>query len=449
MTRLDIQPHYDSLPLQNSPKAASGLVNNDETDTDRIQVSTQLTVAFFLVGIGVLLPWNALLSVLDYYTFLFPDISFAQYVTNTFLVPMLTVGIITSIFPRLSNEKRLSIHIGFGALALFSFLIPILVNNEQPVPSFSMAIRSRAFCITIVGTAILGAFMSLLQSIFFGMVNLIPGGTCTIAFTSGGGTASVIVAAIRIFARLVWDDPSSEQIIQSLRKGFRFFFAICTVLSLLCNAVFVWLDNFSAEYAHYVKERTANVEHHESRSYGQRFGLVALVLKDVMVPAVSMLLSNMITLLVFPGLFVQLPERFKGELSQTGASWYPLAVVSMFAIGDTIGRSLPSEQFVRRYPGALPRLTGIRLLLIPFYILFWIGSLPLNWLVVVTIITGHGISHGFLVSTAFLTAPKQTLAERAELVGKVMFVVLMIGLSSGGALGWLVEITLRKMNLLS
>lgn len=408
---------------------------------DRQESPPQAVVwAFFFLGVGILLPWNVLLSTIDFYSVLFPNISIAQFITNANTFPFMVAGIVLAVSSGLSKHRRSLIFFGFVSLTFLTALLPMLSARDAPFETAANALVSTALWFTVFTSAVIGAVTAIVESLLFGILGLFPGGTCTAAFSTGMGVASILISGLRILLRLVMDGGDSQGSLTALQPGFKFFLLTCSVLCGFCAAVFLGLDQYSAYYANYVP--SAYVAE-EPRTFAQVLRDAKDTLGLIAQPAVCALLSFVITLSLFPGIMVQIPVPLREGVSATMKSWYPLIVVAFFAVGDTIGRGFPTERLTKEYPNALPILLAARIAFVPTYLAQWMGTLPMNWFLIMLMVLSLGIANGLVATWAFLMIPERTPVDRREMAGRLMFVMLISGMSIGNVLGWGLEAALR------
>lgn len=401
-----------------------------------------VVAAFFFLGMGILLPWNALLSVIDFYSMVFPNISIAQYITNAYSFPFMVTGILLALSTGLLRYRRTAIFVGYGTLTILPALLPIFSTRETPVGTAEEALASKELWLIVFTAAVIGASCAMLQSILFGTLTLFPGGKCVSAFSTGSGVASVFVSVLRILLRILMDGDSKGSP-KALKPGFVVFFLTCSVLCCFCIGVFRWLDKYSSYYATYVPSNC------DTEGEDEETGIEILrraweVMHHIAKPAVGVFLSFAITLSLFPGIVVQVPSSLRGVVSATHKSWYPLVVVTLFAVGDTIGRGFPTERMVIRYAKALPIFSVVRVALVPVYWMQWVGVLPVNWILVMSMVVALGIANGIVATWAFLSIPSLTPLDSREMAGRLMFVMLISGISIGNILGWIVEAGLHS-----
>lgn len=375
----------------------------------------QLSATFFLLGLGTLLPWNALLSSLDFYTSLHKDAPVAQYITNSYSGPLMISGLL-SLTSYMSFETIQSILICFGLLSVVTLAVPCIADS---------------LAATAIATVLIGLVGGLLQSVLYGLVNYFPGGTVTSAFNSGAGAASVLIVSLRIVTRLATGDGDD---VEALLPGFRVFFAVCTFLCIACLVSFHRLTR-RPEYA--AVPRYSNV--HLAAAYD--------TLHDIAKPAACLLFCFQGTMLLFPGIFTRIPVQLDKTHLGSIRTWFPLIVVALFALGDTTGRAFFSSALVLRYPQSLLIFSIARVAVLPIHILQWIGVISLNTTSAFGTVFFHGFINGFIMNMAFVSAPDHTSEEMRENAGRLMFAMLICGLFLGSASGWILDEVLKSFSL--
>lgn len=421
---------YAPLPSTCPDEEAPALPPSTLTHNSLSNNSTIL--AFFILGLGTLLPWSAFLATLDFYTILLPSISITQFITNCYTVPFMIFGIwiaITSSPP----PRRLSIGGGFLIVTILSFLLPSTVRTTQSIQD---PFISPVFWLTIISAVLIGMSNAIIQSTLFATLTLFPDARCTTAFSGGAGVAAILISILRILCRLVLDSSESTSI-EGLHDGFEVFFYTCTLLCATCLVAYAWLELGCFEYKLRITEGDAVNEKGEG-------GMSSLyqTVAEMKWPGIAVFLSMAITLASFPGLTVQIPINLRNVVSDRLASWFPLIVITIMAVGDTIGRSAVGERTMRRWKEWLSWLLFGRVVSLPLIIGVWgfgIASWDGAWLLLLI----SGVMNGAIITLCFLSVNKVVAEERRELAGRLMFVGLIVGMASGTMLGWILENILK------
>lgn len=433
---------------------------NDATSLESSSQSPapfSLVAAFFLLGIGSLLPFNALLSVLDYFTLLFQGISIAQYICNGYTFPLMVCGISVILFPPPPSWRNGFVLFSFSVIVLISVLYPLLTTRSESFDSAVDGFASKQFVSCVVLSATLGVMSALGQAMLYGIIAILPFHSCTTAYNAGGATASVMLVFLRALTRLTTDEAGSTTVTtpSTLRAGFFLFFSVCTILCFACCIVFIWMCRRSPTYMTYVVNPLRSGSYSSSGNlttslisrptWGEFFYNSKLAFKDIRTQAASMLGCFCVTLMLFPAITTVMPLSLRERASVHWASWFPLCVVGAFAVGDVTGRLTLSECTAQRYPATLPFLAATRFLFIPIVVAQWTGLVPTSSTLALATVLAIAFTNGFVMNMAFIIAPSVTTDGRKEYAGRLMYMMLNFGLSAGTASGWLLELGMSKL----
>lgn len=444
--------HVDKL-IAASPPSASDLPS--ALSPSSAPESASLRYAFFVLGIGSLLPYNALLSVLDFYTLKFPSEPIAHYVTNAYSFPFMASGALLTVYPPPSRLRTPLILLSYFFMTLISLLYPLLS-------------RFHSLAVPLVLTALLGAINALDQSVLFGILALMLDNhpSCTTAYTAGGAAASIVLVSLRIGTRLVLDiDPGQghHQAVtpESLRPGFILFFIVCTLLCAYCTFVVIWIYTRSEAYANQVLvpeisgvdsgDATTSPLNSETGNETSNTTTPLLYFTENMrhlffklrLDIFSMFFCFVVTLMLFPGITTELPVTLRLNASSKTSSWFPLVIVAAFALGDLLGRISWSGAYATYYPNSLPYSSLARALLIPVVVLLWCRTKGTSVVVAAVTTFVIGMTNGFVMNAGFLIAPRRlnTLSEK-EAAGRLMFLANNWGLFAGSSCGAILQLVL-------
>lgn len=415
------------------------------SETKDAKSRSKLSASFFVLGIGSLLPFNALLSVLDYYRLVFPSLAIAQYVTSSYTFPLMMVGLTATAFPPSRRFRPLCIFLSYFTMLITSLLFPLLTTRDEAFLTKAEAESSSQLFAIVLLTATLGVSTVLGQSIFYGLVGLFPDPICTNAYNCGGAFASMISVTMRAISRIFFDDPVLTSP-TSLNLGFNIFFYVCAAVCLSCALIFVWLHQYNLEFGTHVRSvwesRSGLVS---KRSIGERLRITWSTLRDVATPASCQLVCFATTITFFPSIVTVMPVSIRSTASHLLRSWYPLLVVATFAVGDTAGRSFISGILAVKRPQLLPLLTIVRLVSIPVLIVLWTSNIPTTCAIIVLTVFVHGFANGFLMNMGFVVAPQLTSESQREAAGRLVFIMLNIGLFTGSSISWILHSLLQRV----
>lgn len=220
-----------------------------------------------------------------------------------------------------------------------------------------------------------------------------------------------------------------------LQHGFQVFFVTCALLCAVCVLVMFGLETSCNQYLVRVADMNKN---------NGMEGDVRLTLGELWAVGLNVFASMAITLAIFPGILVKLPMTMREVVGETMKSWYPLIVIAVFAVGDTIGRAAAGEEMIHRWKRGLTALVTVRIVSLPVYVGLWGGMGRIGWGGVWSLVMFLGLANGMVVTMGFLRLPHLVPMERRAIAGRLMFVSLISGISVGNFLGWIIEVTLKR-----
>ncbi|KAI9106583.1 hypothetical protein K1719_022111 [Acacia pycnantha] len=155
-----------------SDSDTSGLLNNPEippnkTPEDKWHLAY---IIYFTLGLGYLLPWNAFIIAVDYFSYLYPEAS----VDRIFVVACMLVAVVSLFFIILYSHRShayVRINVGLGLLTLALLIVPIIVD--------AVYIKGRVglydgFYVTVGAVGLSGLGDALVQSGIVGSVGELP-----------------------------------------------------------------------------------------------------------------------------------------------------------------------------------------------------------------------------------------------------------------------------------
>lgn len=323
-------------------------------------------IYFFLNGCGVLLPWNAILSTLDYFNFYMPTYNpgfvFPLAVNFLQLFMMFVVSIVAG---------KLSYNFKIGVMYLFTAVLTIIL----PFWPYMLKDEGVAFWICIVNLLMFGLCVSFLQASGFGFSGVLPGKYIGI-FMVGQGVSGVGMNVIRLISEFIFDphlpekgktpdqiDPKHTEF-----KGAITSYVIAT--AFLIGVAFMQFAVSRNEFANYYlnlakqqnsdqsallddgklnkSELTNNVDtesqnrvYEAKRSKAGEEGSVSEMLSQLKravslasTPFLCMWGVFVVTFIGFPGLCLSMGLEFMS----TEAKFTPITVIIIFNTLDTCGR---------------------------------------------------------------------------------------------------------------
>ncbi|MQM18340.1 hypothetical protein Taro_051329 [Colocasia esculenta] len=166
----------------------------------------------------------------------------------------------------------------------------------------------------------------------------------------------------------------------------------------------------------------------ESAKHLERLSIKQLFLQN-MDYAASMFFIYVLTLSIFPGFLSE------DTGSHSLGSWYALVLIAMYNVCDLIGRYIPIvESLKMKHRKGLMVATLSRFLLIPaFYFTAKYGDQ--GWMILLT--SFLGLSNGYLTVCILTAAPKGYKGPEQNALGNLLVLCLLAGIFAGVTLDWL------------
>jgi len=435
---------------------------------------------FAVMGMGVLFPWNAIITAIDYFEDIYPDVGIELYFSVAYTWSLLIVMAIALALKSLTTDEKL---MAAGYVIMLAVLFLFLVMRSPPL------------LLSIVFAVLVGAGDAIAQSGLFAYAAM-RSPAHTGAVMAGNGSAGLIVAVLRLLTK--WSLANAED---PLYASSRVYFAICNLV--ICMALlalyvkqrsergkggcfglpcegskekkrdtFVELRNLtphSVEEAGVTSENSdeknadddgvALVDKHDPRTsssssmvkesvvlvhkewgvfLARAFARVVAACRIAWQPLLAMFCVFFVTLSLFPGIIVEI------ESDDGLGDWLPIVLIAVFNLWDTIGRCSLSVASVRSWVENVVLIRKSVSLTVPclvravFYPLICLAVRP-GWgsdLVVVVIVSAFGLSNGFLATSSIVVGPQLVKGlEEKGLVSVLLVFALMIGLAFGAATG--------------
>ncbi|KAI4382598.1 hypothetical protein MLD38_008543 [Melastoma candidum] len=381
-------------------------------------------VIFFTLGAGFLLPWNAFITAVDYFSYLYPDES----VDRVFAVVYMLVALVSllAILFFLSSRKASSrdafVRINLG---LFLFVLALLV-----VPVLDVAyIKGRTglydgFYVTVGAIALSGFADALVQGGIIGSAGEMPERYMQ-AVVAGTAASGVLISLLRVITKAAYPQDS-----EGLRQSANLYFAVGIVIMALCIVFYNIADRLPViKYFKELKMQAVNEEKEETGVAAWRLSLWSVVGR-IKWHGLGIVLIYVVTLAIFPG---YITEDVHSELLK---DWYSIMLISAYNVFDLVGKSLTAYYLLENAKIAIWCTVG-RLLFFPIFYLCLHGPKFLGTEIPVTILTCLlGLTNGYLTSVLMILAPKVVELQHAETAGIVIVLFLIIGLAIGSVVAW-------------
>ncbi|TYK12356.1 equilibrative nucleotide transporter 3-like isoform X1 [Cucumis melo var. makuwa] len=376
----------------------SMVVSDEDADVARLKGKYAAMVVCWLLGNGCLFSWNSMLTIEDYYGYLFPKYHSSRVLTLVYQpFALVTISILTYWEAKINTRKRNL----FGYLLFFICSLFVLILD-----------------LATSGKGGLGPFI----------------GICVI---SGGALTSIL----RLITKGAFENSKN-----GLRKGALLFFAISAFFELLCVILYAFTfpklpivkhfrakaalegsKTVSADLAAAGIHRVANEAEGKTTEVG-RLSNKELLLQNVDY-AIGLFLIYALTLSIFPGFLSE------DTGSHSLGTWYALVLIAAYNVFDLVGRYIPLIKCIKLESRKWLMVSILaRILLVPaFYFTAKYGNQ--GWMILLT--SFLGLTNGYLTVCLLTTAPKGYKGPEQNALGNLLVMFLLGGIFAGVTLDWL------------
>ncbi|XP_066394995.1 equilibrative nucleotide transporter 3-like isoform X1 [Miscanthus floridulus] len=387
----------------------------------------------WLLGNGCLFGFNGMLTIEDYYVYLFPKYHPTRIITLTYQPFVLATTAIFTYHEAKVNTRVRNLA-GYMLFFLSSFgviILDVLSSGSGGIaPFISVCIIAAAF----------GVADGHVQGGMTGDLSLMCPEFVQ-SFFAGIAASGAITAALRFFTKVAFENSRD-----GLRKGAMLFSSISCFFELLCVLLYTLVfpklpivkfyrskaasegsQTVTADLAAGGIKSLPNPLAEEDRVV-ERLSNKQLLHQN-MDYALDMFLIYVLTLSIFPGFLAE------DTGSHSLGSWYVLVLIASFNVSDLIGRYLPLIEQIK-----LTSRTGLliavitRFLLVPaFYFTAKYGDQ--GWMIMLTSLLG--LSNGHLTVSVLTEAPKGYKGPEQNALGNLLVLFLLAGIFVGAVSDWL------------
>ncbi|XP_022749073.1 equilibrative nucleotide transporter 3-like [Durio zibethinus] len=401
--------------------------------SQRLEGKYAALVVCWLLGNGCLFSWNSMLTIEDYYGYLFPHYHPSRILTLVYQPFALGTLAILAYNEAKINTRRRNL---FGYTLFFLSSLAVLVLD--------LATSGKGGIGTFIGICVIsGAFGVADAHVQGGMIGDLSYMKPEFiqSFVAGLAASGAITSALRLITKAAFENSKD-----GLRKGAILFFAISAAFELLCVLLYA-----------YVFPKLPIVKYYRSKAASEGSKTVAadlaaggiqtlpqnaeidpkhqvrlsnkkLLLQNIDY-AVDMFLIYVLTLSIFPGFLSE--DTGKHSLG----TWYALVLIAMYNVWDLIGRYIPLVKSLKleSRKGLMVAILS-RFLLIPaFYFTAKYGDQ--GWMIMLTSLLG--LTNGYLTVCILTSAPKGYKGPEQNALGNLLVLFLLGGIFAGVTLDWL------------
>lgn len=381
---------------------------------------------YFILGCAFLLPWNAFITAVDYFSYLYPAAS----VDRVFAVAYKPLGLFSLLFIVAYAHKPYSyirVNVGLSLFVFSLLLVPVMDV---------LYIKGRTglydgFYVTVAAVAISGVGSGLVQGDILGAAGELPERYMQ-AVVAGTGASGVLISFLRIFTKAVYPQDA-----HGLRNSANLYFILSIVVMIVCIVFYNIVDRLPfIKYNKYLKIQAVNEEKEEKGVLTVALWRSALwdIVGRVKWCGFGVFIIYAVTLAIYPGCVT---EDFH---SQVLKDWYPILLITCYNVFDLVGKSLPALCLLENVKVTLGASLA-RLLLFPLFLGCLHGPEFFQTEIPVTLLTCLlGLTNGYFISVLMILAPKNVPLQHAEIAGTVMVLFLFVGLATGSVVAWFWDI---------
>ncbi|KAI3925110.1 hypothetical protein MKW98_009760 [Papaver atlanticum] len=389
-------------------------------------------VVCWLLGNGCLFSWNSMLTIVDYFGFVFPNYHPSRVLTLVYQ-PFATVTLAVLAYNEAKiNTRRRILH---GYLLFFVSSLLILVLD--------LATSGRGGIGTYIGICMVSAAFGVADAhVQGGMIGdlsfMCP--EFLQSFLAGSAASGALTSDLRLITKAAFENSKN-----GLRKGALLFFGISAFFELLCVLLYAYIFP-KLPIVKYYRAKAAS-EGSKTVSADLAAGGMKTVLPDIeqaaqeerlsnkqlilqnMDYAITVFLIYVLTLSIFPGFLSE--DTGKHSLG----SWYALVLIDMYNVWDLIGRYIPVIECLKlKSRKGLVIASLSRFLLIPcFYFTAKYGDQ--GWMILLT--SFLGLTNGYLTVCVLTVAPEGYKGPEQNALGNLLVFFLGIGIFAGVTSDWL------------
>lgn len=401
-----------------------------------------------------MLPWNAVLTALDFFIVSFPDYNPAFVFGLTLNAPNFTFNFVNIMFAK---------HISQTLRIITSLIVIFACTWAMPFVAEYLD-GSTSWILILLVIVVMGIASSFSQGGLFGYASIFPQ-EYTGAVMLGNGISGLSMNALRMITLAIFPPDEEGHTSNKDFIGSMIYFAIASLIVICCIIGFFYVN--TTPFARYYLTKAGSKVNDRTKSAGSigNAGLLAnnIILQDDLVNetavnsqntfvqessildvyrkigfmAIQVFVCFTITFVVFPGTTLSTSFDFLGDneanKNKRGA-WFAVLMVTFFNIFDTIGRFLPSKLQLFT-PNNVFILTVSRLIFIPLCVLIQLSSSPhgifkSDWFRIVNMAI-FAITNGYNSTLLMMFGPSMVESHELERTGIIMGTHLVGGIFFG------------------
>ncbi|XP_031114131.1 equilibrative nucleotide transporter 3-like [Ipomoea triloba] len=390
-------------------------------------------ITCWILGLGSLLSWNAMLTIGDYYYQLFPKYHPSRVLTlvyHPFAIG--TMAILAYKEEKLNTRKRNLVGYILYFLGTSALLLLDLGTSGKGGLGNYIGICVVAASFGVADANVQGGMVGDLSFMCPEFMQ---------SYLAGLAASGALTSVFRLVTKAAFEHSSN-----GLRKGVILFLAISAFIEFLCIVLYAFvfpkfpivkyyrskaasegLKTVLADLAAAGITTPTQIGDDANNQVG-RLSKKELFIKNIDY-ALDLNLIYVLTLSIFPGFL------YENTGTHNLGSWYAIVLIAMYNALDLIARYIPliKKLELKSRKGLMVAILS-RFLLIPcFYFTAKYGNQ--GWMIM--LVSFLGLTNGYLTVCVLTTAPKGYNGPEANALGNILMLCLLIGMCFGVALGWL------------
>lgn len=379
-------------------------------------------IIYFTIGLGYLLPWNAFITAVDYFTYLYPNTS----IDRTFAIVYMLVGLICLLFILAYAHKSTSfvrINVGFVLFVLALVVVPLMDvwYVKGRVGMFG------GFYVAVGAVAVSGIGDALVQGSIIGAAGEMPERYMQ-AVVAGTGVSGVLVCLLRLLTKAIYPHDA-----HGLRKSANLYFMVSIAVMIICIVMYNVVHKLPViKYYNDLKLQAVDEEKEDNRASTSVLWGSTLwdIVGTVKWYGYGIVAIYVMTLCIFPGYITEDVHSYILN------DWYPILLITGYNLFDLVGKSLTAIYMLENAKVAIGA-SFARLLFLPLFYGCLHGPQFFRTEIPVTVLTCLlGLTNGYLTSVLMILGTKTVLLQHAETAGIVLVIFLVTGLFIGSVVSW-------------
>ncbi|KAF9608801.1 hypothetical protein IFM89_011839 [Coptis chinensis] len=379
-------------------------------------------IIYFTLGAGYLLPWNAFITAVDYFSYLYPDASVDRVFALFYMVICLICLLGIVVYAHRSNSC-VGINVGLVLFMVSMLVIPIMdvVYIKGRVGFYN------GYYVSIAAVVLSGIADAFVQGGVIGSAGELPERYMQ-AVVAGTAASGVLVSILRIITKSVFSQDE-----HGIRRSANLYFAVSIVFMAICIVFWNVADRLPV-IKYYKDIKMQAVNEHKSGKASLTGSAWRSTLWDIVGRVkwfgFGIVLIYIVTLSIFPGFISE------DVHSPALKDWYPILLISCYNVFDLVGKSLTAFYLLENTKVSVGACVG-RLLFYPLFLGCLHGPEFFRTEIPVIILTSLlGLTNGYFTSVLMILAPKSVQIQHSETAGIVTVLFLIVGLALGSVVSW-------------